>query len=159
MKCFQAKVIHSSFICVNRTVGEILAVSLAQGGPAPAFFSPWTYSYLCSGQINPTTLNRDSVADVQLQGLLDQVRPLYDGNAGFIKNTLSKNIFMYLHGKEIFFLFFYFQVEMSTEHSIEGLSDEILNCGYTGAISVQNKESIVRYARTYVCLYSKIHYK
>ncbi|XP_039650194.1 G2/M phase-specific E3 ubiquitin-protein ligase-like [Perca fluviatilis] len=90
-----------------KTVGEILAVSLAQGGPAPAFFSPWTYSYLCSGQINPTTLNRDSVADVQLQGLLDQV-------------------------------------EMSTEHSIEGLSDEILNCGYTGAISVQNKESIVR---------------
>ncbi|XP_028451799.1 uncharacterized protein LOC114567093 isoform X2 [Perca flavescens] len=90
-----------------KTVGEILAVSLAQGGPAPAFFSPWTYSYLCSGQINPTTLNRDSVADVQLRGLLDQV-------------------------------------EMSTEHSIEGLSDEILNCGYTGAISVQNKESIVR---------------
>ncbi|KAL0964142.1 hypothetical protein UPYG_G00319670 [Umbra pygmaea] len=56
-----------------KTVGEISAVSLAQGGPAPAFFSPWTYSYLCSGQIIPTILNRDSVADVQLQGLLDQI--------------------------------------------------------------------------------------
>lgn len=44
----------------------------------------------------------------------------------------------------------YFQVEMSTEHSIEGLSDEIINCGYTGSISVQNKESIVRYVRTYI---------
>ncbi len=43
---------------------------------------------------------------------------------------------------------FYFQVELSTEHSIKGLTDEILNCGYTGAVTVQNKESIVRYART-----------
>ncbi|KAF0022416.1 hypothetical protein F2P81_025328 [Scophthalmus maximus] len=40
------------------------------------------------------------------------------------------------------------EVDLSTEDSIQGLSDEILNCGYTGAISVQNKESIVRYART-----------
>lgn len=84
-----------------------MAVSLAQGGPAPAFFSPWTYSYLCSGQINPETLNNETVADVQLRELIEQV-------------------------------------EMSTEHSIEGLSDEIINCGYTGSISVQNKESIVR---------------
>ncbi|KAM6932103.1 G2/M phase-specific E3 ubiquitin-protein ligase-like [Lycodopsis pacificus] len=90
-----------------RTVGEILAVSLAQGGPAPAFFSPWSYSYLCSGQINPTVLNSDAVADVQLRVLIEQV-------------------------------------ELSTEHSIEGLSDEICNCGYTGVISVRNKESIVR---------------
>ncbi|AWP02082.1 Hypothetical protein SMAX5B_002912 [Scophthalmus maximus] len=36
------------------------------------------------------------------------------------------------------------EVDLSTEDSIQGLSDEILNCGYTGAISVQNKESIVR---------------
>ncbi|KAL7383838.1 hypothetical protein ABVT39_019018 [Epinephelus coioides] len=56
-----------------RTVGEILAVSLAQGGPSPAFFSPWTYSYLCIGKINPTFLNSDAVADVQLRGLIEQV--------------------------------------------------------------------------------------
>ncbi|XP_049318755.1 G2/M phase-specific E3 ubiquitin-protein ligase isoform X2 [Astyanax mexicanus] len=90
-----------------RTVGEILAVSLAQGGPAPTFFSPWSYYYLCNGQINPTTLNSDAVADVHLRGLIDQV-------------------------------------EKSTEHSIEDLSDEILNCGYTGTISIQNKELIIR---------------
>lgn len=40
--------------------------------------------------------------------------------------------------------FLNFQVELSSELSIEGLADEILNCGYTGVISVQNKESIVR---------------
>ncbi|XP_033977303.1 G2/M phase-specific E3 ubiquitin-protein ligase-like [Trematomus bernacchii] len=90
-----------------RTVGEILAVSLAQGGPAPAFFSPWTYSYLCSGRINQKVLNSDSVADVQLRELIDQV-------------------------------------ESATEHSIIGLSDEILNCGYTGNVSIPNKDTIVR---------------
>ena len=77
---------YSCSICVNRTVGEILAVSLAQGGPAPAFFSPWTYSYLCSGRINQKVLNSDSVADVQLRELIDQVWVLYYVNAGLIRN-------------------------------------------------------------------------
>ncbi|XP_041861438.1 uncharacterized protein LOC121652620 isoform X2 [Melanotaenia boesemani] len=90
-----------------RTVGEILTVSLAQGGPAPAFFSPWVYSYFCNGQINPMLLGKNTVADSQLRSLIDQV-------------------------------------ESSTEQSVEGLTDEILNCGFTGAISVQNKELIVR---------------
>ncbi|XP_063354601.1 G2/M phase-specific E3 ubiquitin-protein ligase-like isoform X1 [Pelmatolapia mariae] len=90
-----------------RTVGEILAVSLAQGGPAPTFFSQWAYSYLCNGQINPTQLDKNTVADSQLRLLIDQV-------------------------------------ESSTEQSLQGLTDEILNCGFTGAISVQNKEPIVR---------------
>ncbi|XP_041841563.1 uncharacterized protein LOC121639995 [Melanotaenia boesemani] len=90
-----------------RTIGEILAVSLAQGGPAPAFFSPWVYSYFCNGEINPTLLDKNTVADSQLLSLIDQV-------------------------------------ESSTEQTVEGLTDEILNCGFTGAISVQNKELIVR---------------
>ncbi|XP_063333489.1 G2/M phase-specific E3 ubiquitin-protein ligase-like [Pelmatolapia mariae] len=94
-----------------RTVGEILAVSLAQGGPAPTFFSQWAYSYLCNGQINPTQLDKNTVADSQLRLLIDQV-------------------------------------ESSTEQSLQGLTDEILNCGFTGAISVQNKEPIVWYAVT-----------
>uniref|UniRef100_A0AAZ1XDB4 HECT domain-containing protein n=1 Tax=Oreochromis aureus TaxID=47969 RepID=A0AAZ1XDB4_OREAU len=84
-----------------RTVGEILVVSLAQGGPAPTFFSQWAYSYLCNGQINPTQLDKNTVADSQLRLLIDQ-------------------------------------------QSLQGLTDEILNCGFTGAISVQNKEPIVR---------------
>ncbi|KAF3851759.1 hypothetical protein F7725_005114 [Dissostichus mawsoni] len=35
-----------------------------------------------------------------------------------------------------------FQVESATEHSIIGLSDEILNCGYTGNVSIPNKDTI-----------------
>ncbi|KAJ4921826.1 hypothetical protein JOQ06_022581 [Pogonophryne albipinna] len=103
-KEFLTEVVDSD---LYRTVGEILAVSLAQGGPAPAFFSPWTYSYLCSGRINQKVLNSDSVADVQLRELIDQV-------------------------------------ESATEHSMIGLSDEILNCGYTGNVSIPNKDTIVR---------------
>ncbi|XP_071062375.1 uncharacterized protein [Pseudochaenichthys georgianus] len=65
-------------------------------------------SYLCSGRINQKDLNSDSVADVQLRELIDQV-------------------------------------ESATEHSMMiGLSDEILNCGYTGNVSIPNKYTIVR---------------
>ncbi|KAI4827467.1 hypothetical protein KUCAC02_030859, partial [Chaenocephalus aceratus] len=37
------------------------------------------------------------------------------------------------------------EVESATEHSMMiGLSDEILNCGYTGNVSIPNKDTIVR---------------
>lgn len=58
---------------LKRTGGEIMAASLAQGGPAPAFFTQWTYDYLCTGQIDQRALNREAVADVQLRMLIDQV--------------------------------------------------------------------------------------
>ena len=61
---------HSWSICVNRTVGEVLAVSLAQGGPSPTFFSPWSYSYLCGGKID---LNSSAVEDQQLRELIAKV--------------------------------------------------------------------------------------
>ena len=85
---------------------------------------------------------------------------LYDGNAGLMKKSIPcQMILLYVYmeyGIDVLpgVFFFNCQVKLSTEHSIGGLSDEILNCGYTGAISVQNKESIVRYARTRisVCL-------
>lgn len=64
---------YTHALCISRTVGEILAVSLAQGGPAPTFFSQWAYSYLCNGQINPTQLDKNTVADSQLRLLIDQV--------------------------------------------------------------------------------------
>ncbi|KAI4827506.1 hypothetical protein KUCAC02_030895, partial [Chaenocephalus aceratus] len=65
-------------------------------------------SDLYSGRINQKVLNSDSVADVQLRELIDQV-------------------------------------ESATEHSMMiGLSDEILNCGYTGNVSIPNKDTIVR---------------
>ncbi|KAK1903888.1 Arylsulfatase J [Dissostichus eleginoides] len=49
------------------TVGEIWLLVWHKVAP------PWTYSYLCSGRINQKVLNSDSVADVQLRELIDQV--------------------------------------------------------------------------------------
>uniref|UniRef100_A0A3P9B423 Uncharacterized LOC106674644 n=1 Tax=Maylandia zebra TaxID=106582 RepID=A0A3P9B423_9CICH len=42
-----------------RTVGEIIAVSLAQGGPSPAFFKEWCYNFLCSGEVDFSCLSKE----------------------------------------------------------------------------------------------------
>ena len=36
-----------------RTVGEIMVMSILQGGPAPNFLSPATYSYISRKPLNP----------------------------------------------------------------------------------------------------------
>ncbi|XP_041854033.1 G2/M phase-specific E3 ubiquitin-protein ligase-like [Melanotaenia boesemani] len=37
--------------CNFKTCGELLATSLAQGGPAPNFLTRWCYHFLCHGEI------------------------------------------------------------------------------------------------------------
>ena len=32
--------------------GQAMALSLAQGGPAPAFFAEWVYTYICTQDIS-----------------------------------------------------------------------------------------------------------
>lgn len=64
---------HSNSVFLPRTVGEIFAASLAQGGPAPSFLNPWAYSYVCNGNIDHACLRSDMVADLQLQSLIEQV--------------------------------------------------------------------------------------
>lgn len=44
---------------------ELLAVSLAQGGPPPAFFKEWCYNFLCTGEIDFHSLSKEDVADVE----------------------------------------------------------------------------------------------
>ncbi|KAJ7995066.1 hypothetical protein DPEC_G00256040 [Dallia pectoralis] len=81
--------------------------NLAQGGPAPGFFSDWSYSYLCSGKMDQKAVNKEDVGDTQFKLLIDRV-------------------------------------ESSTDDTILELADEILSCGYTGVVSNENKESIIR---------------
>uniref|UniRef100_A0A3Q3FD95 HECT domain-containing protein n=1 Tax=Labrus bergylta TaxID=56723 RepID=A0A3Q3FD95_9LABR len=80
------------------TVGEIMASSLAQGGPAPNFIVLWCYKVLCTGYLNFDNLDKDNVGDV----------------------------------------------EAATETTIQSLTEEILNCGYTGLIHVEKREEIIR---------------
>ncbi|KAJ8014417.1 hypothetical protein DPEC_G00040000 [Dallia pectoralis] len=81
--------------------------NLAQGGPAPGFFSDWSYSYLCSGKMDQKAVNKEDVGDTQFKLLIDRV-------------------------------------ESSTDDTILELADEILSYGYTGVVSNENKESIIR---------------
>ncbi|XP_066554863.1 G2/M phase-specific E3 ubiquitin-protein ligase-like [Amia ocellicauda] len=70
------------------TAGEIMAVSLAQGGPAPTFMREWCFTYLASGDID--------------------------------------------------------QLELSSDDVISAYFKDILNCGYTGVISTEKSDEMIR---------------
>ncbi|KAG2467658.1 AP4B1 protein, partial [Polypterus senegalus] len=69
--------VHAS-LCGDRTVGEIIAVSLAQGGPSPAFFKEWCYNFLCSGEVDFSCLSKEDVADVESSLLISKVEDAAD---------------------------------------------------------------------------------
>ncbi|XP_024113643.1 G2/M phase-specific E3 ubiquitin-protein ligase [Oryzias melastigma] len=56
---------------IFKICGEIIATSLAQGGPAPNFFSTWSYHFLCHGKMLVTDV--PEVTDVEIQNLIEQV--------------------------------------------------------------------------------------
>ncbi|XP_062374727.1 uncharacterized protein zgc:112970 [Sardina pilchardus] len=91
-----------------RTVGEVIAVSLAQGGPPPAFFKEWCYNFLCNGEVDLRTLSQEDVTDLESCQLINNV-------------------------------------ENSTDpESLMVLIDDIVNCGYSSQIKLDNKKSIIR---------------
>lgn len=66
------------FYLAHRTVGEVMAVSLAQGGPPPAFLSEWCYNFLCNGEVDLSTLSQEDVADLESCQLINNVSSLCD---------------------------------------------------------------------------------
>ncbi|KAF6721773.1 G2/M phase-specific E3 ubiquitin-protein ligase, partial [Oryzias melastigma] len=56
-----------------RTVGEIMAVSIAQGGPAPAFLKEWCNRFLCHGEIDLGSLSKKDVTDRESSFLITRV--------------------------------------------------------------------------------------
>ncbi|KAK7126586.1 hypothetical protein R3I94_017923 [Phoxinus phoxinus] len=56
-----------------RTVGEIMAVSIAQDGPPPNFFMEWMYNFIASGEINKDQLSKADVTDTDLLDLIAKV--------------------------------------------------------------------------------------
>ncbi|XP_056329648.1 uncharacterized protein LOC130241741 isoform X1 [Danio aesculapii] len=83
-----------------KVAGEIFAVSIAQGGPAPRFMQEWCYEYLATGNIR-----RDGVHDTEISPLIKMIEDASD------LTTYTK---------------------------------EILDCGYTGPVNTEHKESILR---------------
>ncbi|XP_048878488.1 uncharacterized protein zgc:112970 isoform X2 [Brienomyrus brachyistius] len=90
-----------------RVAGEIMSVSLAQGGPPPSFLREWCYQYLCSGDADHLQVCTSDVLDMEMSLLIAKVND-------------------------------------ATEDSITDLTDEIINCGYTGVVSLEKKDRIVR---------------
>ncbi|XP_016428414.1 uncharacterized protein LOC107755961 [Sinocyclocheilus rhinocerous] len=62
----------------NRIVGEIFAVSLTQGGPAPAFLREWCYNFLCAGEVNFSCLSKEDVMDLESSLLICRVEDAAD---------------------------------------------------------------------------------
>ncbi|XP_070407621.1 G2/M phase-specific E3 ubiquitin-protein ligase-like isoform X2 [Nothobranchius furzeri] len=56
---------------MQRICGEIIATSLVQAGPAPNFFSTWSYHFLRHGQI--TNEDVPEVTDTAIQNLIQEV--------------------------------------------------------------------------------------
>ena len=52
---------------------------------------------------------------------------------------------MYIDSTQSVGCLFSLQVEVATEVSIKDLTQEILNCGYTGHICCEKKDEIIRY--------------
>ncbi|KAI4828245.1 hypothetical protein KUCAC02_022350, partial [Chaenocephalus aceratus] len=52
-----------------RTIGEIMSVSFAQGGPPPAFLRAWCYNFHCTGEVDIHSLSKEDVSDIE-SGLL-----------------------------------------------------------------------------------------
>ncbi|XP_076829285.1 uncharacterized protein LOC143475336 isoform X4 [Brachyhypopomus gauderio] len=90
-----------------RSAGEIMAASLAQGGPPPAFMREWCFRYPCSGDSDSIQVSATDVTDRELSLLIETISSATDDELG--------------------------------EHT-----DEILNCGYTGRVSVEKKDHIIR---------------
>ncbi|KAM9480946.1 G2/M phase-specific E3 ubiquitin-protein ligase [Clarias gariepinus] len=63
------------------TIGEIMAVSLAQGGPAPAFLKEWCYNFLCTGEVDLSRLSKDDVADLESSLLISRVEDAADAQS------------------------------------------------------------------------------
>ncbi|RVE67609.1 hypothetical protein OJAV_G00104750 [Oryzias javanicus] len=54
-----------------RVAGEIFAVSLAQGGPAPKFLQEWCFNFLATGKL--TNITKNDVHEPQLKSLIKKL--------------------------------------------------------------------------------------
>lgn len=59
-----------------RSVGEIWAASLAQGGPPPCCLRIWCFKYLCDRELQIEHISKEDVCDAQYMLLISQVKGL-----------------------------------------------------------------------------------
>ncbi|XP_075888901.1 uncharacterized protein LOC142892574 [Nelusetta ayraudi] len=90
-----------------RSAGEVMAASLAQGGPCPNFMREWCFRYLCSGDADSILVSASDVTDLELSLLVERINS-------------------------------------ATNDNISDLVDDIVTCGYTGFVSTEKRDSMIR---------------
>ncbi|XP_056599036.1 uncharacterized protein LOC130417481 [Triplophysa dalaica] len=61
-----------------RSAGEIMTVSLAQGGPPPVFLRAWCFQYLCTGDYDSIQVTTSDVTDLEFSLLIEKVNSTDD---------------------------------------------------------------------------------
>ncbi|KAJ4945073.1 hypothetical protein JOQ06_013611 [Pogonophryne albipinna] len=56
-----------------KTAGEIMAVSIVQGGPPPNFFRDWCYGYVSTGEMDRDSISKEDVTDPELSQLMEEL--------------------------------------------------------------------------------------
>ncbi|KAK5916111.1 hypothetical protein CesoFtcFv8_001640 [Champsocephalus esox] len=56
-----------------KTAGEIMAVSIVQGGHAPNFFRECCYGYISTGEMDRDSISKEDVTDPELSHLMEEV--------------------------------------------------------------------------------------
>lgn len=145
------------FLCfvLIRSAGEIMAASLAQGGPRPNFMREWCFSYLCSGDSDSIQVSASDVTDGELSLLIEKV------NTVLSKLVFALTSLWYGLCNQIFGLLpldndtvqinltwhlLCFQINSATNDNINDLLDDIVTCGYTGVVTMEKRDSMIRYA-------------
>ncbi|KAF4116602.1 hypothetical protein G5714_004091 [Onychostoma macrolepis] len=100
-----------------KTSGEIFSVSITQVGPPPNFFMEWCYNYISfTPTLHPTHKKKNSFSL-------------------FIPSLASLYLF-----KQCLRL----GIKAADHTTLMECTDRILLCGYTGAVSIERKEDIMR---------------
>ncbi|MED6270813.1 hypothetical protein CHARACLAT_014065 [Characodon lateralis] len=72
------------------SVGEIMAASLAQGGPSPNFLHEWCFRYLCSGDSDSIQVSASDVTDFELSKLIQRINSTSNDNiSDLVDDTLT----------------------------------------------------------------------
>ncbi|XP_067220741.1 uncharacterized protein [Chanodichthys erythropterus] len=57
-----------------KVIGEIFAVSIAQGGPPPNFFSQWCYKYISTGEVDQEAITERDITDPEVLELIKEIK-------------------------------------------------------------------------------------
>ncbi|XP_051794334.1 uncharacterized protein LOC110972585 isoform X2 [Acanthochromis polyacanthus] len=63
-----------------RSAGEVMATSLAQGGPCPNFMREWCFRYLCSSDAESIVVSASDVTDLELSLLVERINNATNDN-------------------------------------------------------------------------------